>query len=777
MPNIVAQGKQVGRRMAGAGLNRLDRNRKDQDILRDVIAAHIRESRELVVASNMVPDQYRIYALSELAQEAYLQHITREKDYKGIYYTVFGTSGYKISGTLELDIIQLILASLVPPLGINLSLGVSVTVEGGKIPYLLLMLHRSFPHQQFSIPANPGQSAWKTQKPINFLALHGNEISIKIKGEIGAGISIGLPTLNIDGHSLELNLASVAAGVEAGCKFYHLTDPFPGYYPLVSDPKLETDFGTVVSPGKEELKRQINAWRVHIRDNVLTQEQLDRPECEKLKELLNIRLRFGFSRTQILRIASTEDVIEWIDQIDKELNDLIVGRWIIPIEDQERNQLENYLKEAKESLQRTKWHADNSHAKGSPIPLKTDYAESTEANLASKRLMGKYNVVTASVWGLGGSVSASAGLSIVQEFPIGEFFPALAESEILPGIDAGLNLEAGVSITGNARFMSSRYQTISDDSNGGPMIFTQDTKVTYSQVVLSSSGVATAAFKSDFEISFEREREKLLKNDMNYYSACAYWLGNPNPFVSIPSQNSAGEVPMREGSGLSLGISISLKKLHDYKEILDLDPEDDTFFRKYPQFLGIEPAVFKQFILSLPDLLFEDPFITEHPYILLESSFRFKTLQNIRITENGHPESLTKKFFRKQDGVYSRRNEEHTVLESIRVRVRYGSDLDQTRSVFKLGVQVAGIGANAGIEHIKRAGNMFIEDLYIWDVPIVVHAPPAIASSQPITSPAQRKKAQSAQTEEATTAPIMSPQNRDHKVPATVLLPHTFEIN
>lgn len=723
----------------------IDKKRLNPRNAQQVTAAHIHNSRELVIISRLVPDQLRIHHHSELALETYKRYIGVEDDYKGTYFCSYGNVGYLVDLSLGLDVTKLLLPPLSLPFGIDASAEVSIGLKGGVIQHLLLLIHRGFPKglqktylNTYTDGSQGYSTEWETLSPICFMALRGYEKRFDFK--VGASISldVGFPQINIDGHSLSLNLASLSAAMNAGGRFYRMTDPLPSWYPSVLAEELEIDFARYATPNKEVLKGMIDKWRIHLRDTVFVDLRHDtRQEAENFIALLNQPLSLKLSLRRGVSVTPSQDVLQWLNTIESQFQYLL-QRGIVTATPTEQAQIKEYLQNARATLSTTYYQAYHTKYTGENLPRKTRW---DGLNVTPFLEQPHYSRAKITVWALGGSASVGIGVSGAQAAPLGKF-SQIAEAAGIDAPEVSASLGTATEIKGGARFMSSRYQTIAPSTSRKNMYMTQDTKVTYTQVVWSYSAGAAANLPFDFQIGYEKGREKLLKNDINYYSGIAYWQH------AGPNANTRALL----GSGINLGTSISLKLLLEIKN--NPNPNNPRL-KRYPYFLGLRRQVFVAFASTLPASLFEPGFMLENPYIILESSFRFKTVGHVPTDHNGELQSLTKAFFRDQDGKFVRRPAD-TVLECIRCRIRMGSDMEQTRSVFKLGLHVAGVGAGIGIEKIQRAGNLFMKDVYRWDTPYSLAVQP---------------------TPQAEPQASVAPPDLDQNVPATVLLPHTFQID
>jgi hypothetical protein len=751
----------VARRVVGKGIEIADKRRTRTRGARKELTAHIHQSKEVAATSRMIPESFRVQYSSELVLNMYRKHLGRGKDYKGLFFCAYGSSGYFVGLSASIDILQLLLSPVAPPF-IAPSAKLNVEVKGGAVEHLLLFVHRAFPNglqmysHRYQVPGGPqyDQYNWQTVSPICFMTLRGWEKRIEVSAGFEAGVSIGLPSLNIDGHSLTLDAANFQAGIRGGCRLYHLEDKLPGWYPHITDQRLEYDFFTVASPAKTEVKKLYNEWRKYLRDtyfkSVLTSQN---PVFNPLRTLLNQRLTLDVSFSRGIFVHSSQEVEAWLNKLRTVVHQLTAQR-VLQFPGNSYADLDNYLQTAILTLRNAKYQETASSTAREKLPLKHRYLPIPGNDLPNHHTRHCFADMT--VWAMSTGASASSGISAAQEFSLGQIHTTDSVADDSAISAGGLGLSAGISVTGDARFMSSRYQTQAPSSKGRYLILTQDTKVTYTQVAFNYQAGVTVNLPFDIaELGYQLSNGRLLKNDINYYSATAYWQ----------LSGEEGVVALEEGSGINFGVSISFKRL---KALRDPRTPVAKNIKRYPYYLGISQTAFLSFVRSIPGEFFEPAFMRENPYILLESSFRFVNQEFGGVNEKGQLRSLVHQYFGK--GKFQRSPNGQVELESIKCRVRLGTEIDRSAEVFKLGLHVAGVGLGISLQKVKRAGNMFIEDFYTWMNP-ALRAPSATAGQVPPSRPGQSQAVQQA----ALIPPTF--EERERMVPATVLLPHTFQID
>jgi len=680
-----------------------------------------------------------------IAYQMFLESLGAAEVEKGQYYTAYGSAGYSISLGVSFDFADL-LAIVAPPLALVAKANAGTKGEVGKVKHLLLVIHQAFETKMPKAIINTQQKAEVTflniPRPLVFESLYGGEtnfgVTLGLEVGISRELSVPFVDLNLDGNALELNLFTGKASLGGKCKLIHLKDEFPAWYPSVLSKELEDDLFRIASPEKRAVKKEIDDFRKQLRDKITglgygaRKEFITGSTVERLHTHLSTSLLLRFRN---LKEPSTPEIVEWLD----ETATLIAHLQPDPFTSADIQYYSEYIDRIKKTLTDVKIGEKYQKRIHQQVPLKSWYDDHGKPELLDfyKSDLCHTHI---SVWGLEGEASASSSASASQEFPLplGKVVPdALAEN-----LSTEISFEAAAetNIRGNIRFMSSRYQTFAGPPVDKTVIFTQDTKITYTQVVWNARAGASANIFNQIEREVGREREKVFKNDMNYYSVTAYW----RPLAKLTAT-------LMPGSGLAKGISISSAKLRDLADHLGIDQQ--AFLKKLKKYhlaLSLSISEFTAFLTQIKQEGFlSDSFIAEFPYILLESSFKFVDLGNRVVTRGGKAgriESLTKKFFKTENNI-NLRIAGVTQFDSIRCRVRQGNDTDLSESVFKLGIHPPGPKFNIELSKIKRAGNLFIEDVFVY-TPAPLPAAPGQVPPEPAVP----------------------------SVPPVVLLPHTFEL-
>lgn len=721
-----------------------------------------------LVDSQVIPVEAKIQSSAELTLNMYRQAFGADDPYLGQYYCSYGSAGYNFSAEVGFDFGPM-LSLLAPPLCITAKPSLKGDVE--RVKHLLLVIQNAFPavmpRPPITSAVTPSVAPRELILPLCFMALYGVEKGGGVQFTFEAGLSVGVP-INIDGHELSLNLLSGTVSVAGKCRFIHLEDQLPGWYRSVSDKELEEDVYRLASPSKRELKRRIDAFREMLRKKIkgivpkeyhpVTTESL-----KKLNDLLNTSLLIKPLRLTNLK-PSTVEVTEWLDNIAKPIEDL--NHDGVVFSDQDNTELQDYIKGIRDALTDAKVREVVQRRAKEPVPLK-QHLDLVETSQVPAQKTDKCHTHIA-VWGIEGGASAKTGDSVSQGFDLG-MLTQMPGAENL-GSSASAEVEAQTEVKGDIRFMSSRYQTYVAPPVGESLLFTQDTKITYTQIVWNATAGASANLPFDVSVGRERSWEKVFKNDMNYYSATAFWR----------EAGAGHQATLLPGSGMSVGISMSSAKIQDLVQNIN-NPVFDKKLKKYHQNLALTPTEFKAFLSTIPTDLFTEDFVKEHPYVLIEAAFKFNKAQTATIDPKGKLESLTDKFFRDSNKKFTYRRPDITELDSIRCRVRQGSDANYSRSVFTLGVQIVSPELGVELSRIERAGNLFIEDVFVYVpdpsfVPAIQTEAAPIASSPSIPSPGQRKRGGPASPAGTSTPASVTTPEREAEVPPTVLLPHTFEL-
>jgi|GEM_PF-6019680 len=315
--------------------------------------------------------------------------------------------------------------------------------------------------------------------------------------------------------------------------------------------------------------------------------------------------------------------------------------------------------------------------------------------------------------------------------------------------DLGINCEYGaglftpLGLKGQLKHTAYRYQTFATSAKLKPLIYTQDTQITYRQAKFkAANGFQWAGAEDEYTKSFLGKNMKV--NAMSYRSVNAYWL---YPYA-LPTN---GKVQAEKGSGVSFGVTILTRELVKCSAQLIANKGNPGRYKRMismlAEYLYITEDILIAFLRSPNIALLTVKNAQGREALLLESNFAFpndlqlnvksqskkiekesidtelirvrsmldfldpnNTLQYINPTESSQPDVAS---FIKDLGSDSTKEAscaQH--LNSLRIRVRMADD-SESEVPFKLGpnlfVQTTGIT----LSKIEKAGEEGILDIYV----------------------------------------------------------------
>jgi hypothetical protein len=688
--------------------------------------------------SIIVPEKFVLLTVEDilLMQNAKNVRTVTQSARTGFYNCMYGALGGEISVGIAFDFGELISSIITAPLGLDLSLELSVGAEAGRVGQILLLSHKAFPKykvRRYYDQNNQIYSAGRgSTHPVSLSNFQGNEHALALSAKLKAAASVGVPCISVAGIPLQLNLATIQGSIKGGIRFMIMEDPEPKIFPKVLDHDIAKQLHSYANPGREELKITINDWRTHLRDKIFNGINLTtNPQLNGLKNLLNQRLAFtGTGR------ASTDEVLTWLSNLSHALNELFKSQKISPLTINQASQTEILV-------QIKKFYDALTTAQISDVERarRKISAEQLKKMKASPR-----SHIRASIFSINTAAAASVGASAGHELSLGQ-----VSTEFTAGA------EAATSIKGSVNFVSYRYQTTNQHSHHGLVMYTQDTKITYSSVVCDASleagiSVPATAWRSP---SYGISKEKVLRQDMLYHSVNIY-RGHENTSTITPLA----------GSGLSIGISIGLNML---LRLRNRQLSEETLNKRpFHRFLGTPRDLFLWFIESIPEQELADirQQFPGNPCLIIEVNYRLSENIVFNRTSKGHIPNLVGLMFEKSryrdNKDYYLPKDNLKSFDSMRCRVRLGDLASQSRDIFKLGFKVI-VGVEAGLKKVKRAGNMFLED--IFNYPPYKDEPILTSDGQMIYDTAIPNNYFGG---------LLDP---DTAVPPTVLLPHTFQID
>lgn len=315
--------------------------------------------------------------------------------------------------------------------------------------------------------------------------------------------------------------------------------------------------------------------------------------------------------------------------------------------------------------------------------------------------------------------------------------------------ELGINCEYGaglftpLGLKGQLKHTAYRYQTFATNAKLKPLIYTQDTHITYRQAKFkAANGFQWAGAEDEYAKPFLGKNMKV--NAMSYRSVNAYWL---YPYA-LPAN---GKVQAEKGSGVSFGVTILTEELVKCSAQLIVNKGYPGSYKRMismlAEYLYITEDILIAFLRSPNVALLSVKNAQGREALLLESNFAFSDglllnvksqnkkiekesintevirvrsmldfldpnnpLQYINPTESSQPDIAS--FIKKLGAESTREASCAQHLNSLRIRVRMADD-NESEVPFKLGpnlfVQTTGIT----LSKIEKAGEEGILDIYV----------------------------------------------------------------
>ncbi len=628
-------------------------------------------------STNVVPEKFAILTRNDIANILSVNRIRKGygNEFLGDYYCLYGVLGGSFSLQASIDIGEL--AALTSgPLGLKLSLKFALKAGGGTTGEILLMTHKAFQRTKMSTIIDPQSNTYKiidrgSHKPVCLLNLQGyqHEGSVTLGASAEAGIG---PSISIAGLPLQINLASFAAGITFKAQTTLLEDMAPMTYSSILDSELNDKLYAYSSPGREELKVVIDQWRDHLKSKVLSDKILkDNPA---LKAHLNIQQAFSLKNKGR---AGSDQVLKWLDDLKK-----IIELW--NSHDSPYREIINQIVLFAQSLNFAKYN---------------DEERDIRSGLSSPTGRPKTYVRTF-IFSFSPNAKVSVGPSISSAPSLGSFSAEFSASA-----------QASASVTGELHFVSERYQTTNTDKQGQLIAYTQDTKITYSSVLTSASLEITAEVSATAgSVSLWESPEagvnvqkKCNRRDILYHSANIHRRHGADWSIS--------------GSSLAIGLSVDIKMIFILKRASKEERDKILNKRPFHRYLGVSHEQLLTFFDSIPgEYLKEMENTSENHVVIIEAGHLLNAPSEIKRNTKNYIENLVDKFFKnkKHEGKESfyLPTEGLSTLQTLRCRVRSGDISSQSRRIFGLGFSAI-IGIEAQADRIMRAGNSFLEDIWV----------------------------------------------------------------
>ncbi|WP_293251724.1 hypothetical protein [Nannocystis sp.] len=265
------------------------------------------------------------------------------------------------------------------------------------------------------------------------------------------------------------------------------------------------------------------------------------------------------------------------------------------------------------------------------------------------------------------------------------------------------------------RFQSLSYGTSKAKSVDNPVqvYMTQDTLLRYSETQFEALKLEVGVEREIHEVEVttqvretEAVRQKKWYHGLSYASAVAYW----RPTAAAP-------VLVGSGHGYSFGRSVLLDNLLTY------GPSKGRWSKDLAKQLHISRAQLEAFFMGGAwslcwDLHHKEKQIQAQA-LLIETSFAAKPILSWKDAKKAEINEFLDGFLKAEDNrgkpSGSQTGPEPGTLEAIRIRYRIADDVEDSKTLFKLGVGFLGSSLEIEAASIRRAGSSGVVDLYtMW---------------------------------------------------------------
>lgn len=694
----------------------------------------IQSARRFHRNAQIVPSVYR----HMLATDIYDYFMMSWGDHKGNAALAYGSIGTNVGIAAGFDFGVLLLPGI-------LQLSVNVAANQLVAEEALFLIHRAMPDKwisQASRTRERRQVLYHVDQPVTFLSLAGYRMQYDIKLAAAASIGIGSVVDGLGGSyplgAFGITLQGLDLSGQYTTAVFRYKDEQPGLYRHGRDPRLLTDFTAALGERHTHyLKRDAVDWLKWVRKkhiDPLAGNVLTNPLKKVFFNLPGFRFP-GF----VASTTAVKDKLREIDQVLKTpghgLQDPVktritdrIGRIYRRIQDAERSQ-----------------QAYRIPTKSARVPDALAVKDLCYLTLSNKKKTGqfKYSILNSPADGaMGGGTGIGKNLA---GNPDGESYEdkrlVAVSSFTVPSITIG----GGYTLRYSVCRTTYRYQTYALNRRQHPLVYTQDVQVRYQEKDITAAMQFGLDLLAGRDLSMagihvqdkalRRKKSlpaKLLKGkswtdaQMVYRAVNVYWDQH------LASGNQKAEV--LNGSGVSFGYSMRLDDLLRISREENAGLPAATMNAKvahYAKFLRVKPEEFRSFARSL--LIrgersrsrsrrvtgFEN--YEDYGAVLVEASFRIKDAQSVskaQAKDGSYSDTDLADLTDKvpwQDFFYGKSDDRDAAgleLETIRVRLRLGDHVSNTRNVFRLGLYLFGAGVSFNIDKVEAAGNEGILTLH-----------------------------------------------------------------
>lgn len=691
-------------------------------------------------------------------------------DYKGQMSSGFGEKGIQVDASIKVDFLDFF-APGIPALELSAEAKAKATVTKETLVVLQRFPGRVYSSRISHLPFTTQLPSpiWDTSTPITLLTLDGGSINL----EFGITATAGYQApLSVDELGLGLSLS---AQTKISGKSIRLKDRYPGSYPSPSDTNLAKASALqsavdklLGGQSKADLKVEVEAWIEAMFQEWLKEIESSSPPDAKtkatrlksLKELMKGKIYTV--KEQLKETAIDELATEIETTLDKYIFSKINTAFNAPvIGDKLRKWTTSSTKSKDLLLRLTELNSTISNLKFEDNPNRDELIQGQKAVLAQlntyinllqrfdrkvkdntndsgtngksdrtpKNYLSYFNLFSFA-GGIG--VDAKAGVSGGIKKQLGDK-PDVPGEEYLPDPEVSLSYTGEINgmAGGEAQVMSYRFQSYGYDG-GAPMVYTQDTWITYRRIEASATAMGELGFTAP---EYEQQQQKTAGANLSYYSMTyqsigRYWL---HPIMGADK----ALVQPGNGSGLCFGISVSSQRLIDCAKTPN-NQKNQKLLKSIARQLRVSLSVAQEFVVNYAPIADIAPLQDGFPeQVFLESSFAFP--EGTRITlnkkstkigkqtigyydpEDGFKDAQIKQFRTKLETDSSKTvNNPITqnptpepTLEAIRLRFRIADFDSSTEPLFQLGFPVLKSSLDIDISKARAAGQEALFDYHV----------------------------------------------------------------
>lgn len=666
-------------------------------------------------------------------------------NYKGQLSSAYGQVGAAVSGSIDINLLNFI-SVLLPGLSVAVSPGFQLQILKED-----MLVCQVFPEYIYSNNVNlqkqisgvtpqyhytsqngtPAVPLLHSAKNIGLFSYVGTSGKGKFTLSVAAGASLPLPSL---GDALGLDLSvTLQAGAGITGKFIRLKSLAPKPFPrpsdatLLAESQLEFAVNQILNqPTKANIKEEVDAWIASMTEAYLTSMLPPKSSVGGITTRLKTKVPFsrvseaveGILNANVFPLIKVEFRVPafhtWLDNWSKSKTSGSLRRRLYNL----RNQITNPQLSIDNG-------ARSSAIKQIDIYIDLLYRFNQKINpeypISDYRSLLSYFRLFS--FGASANVGASANFEASAQL--------LLPSDQSVGASASASAMAGASA--KAKYITYRYQAINDNGQA-PVVYTQDTCVNFRQTKLTAEALAELGIPA-YEYEAGVGKQKVYQS-ISYKAVGLYWVHGLRRIFD--AQNGSYFTNPCNGSGVSYGMSVSMKRLINYARMkVGMGALDSRVTAS--QNTRLKSTITKQ--LRLPPESF-DAFITgaeihtydpsQFPsYIFLESSHAYIQPPRINLIRKAFTASDPatgdfvpgSNYYYDPDGSFGNTNlarpllppSRNASLSAIRLRYRYSDAHKDKNPLFQLGFHVLDTGFNFDVTQIEKAGqNAFIELYTHW---------------------------------------------------------------